>query len=279
MRSAVWALVLLACGNSAPEPVNTTVEPAEPITEPAPAPVEAPEPAPSEDRPPPAIADGPAPTRLIANQTCDHDFVPSRVGAWRRYTWAQTGEDRVAILRLDVASSRVTEDEREVIWIAHLNAQDDGSELGTTEIRARCAPGENAEEPWFGVIEQSLGMNATRDGVRWRWPAELDTGVRFEGDATFDPTGSDAVPEPSMDSQLLRVHRTYEVEQRERVVVEAGTFDAWRVRFQERHAYSDNAESGHGTMWVAQDVGLVRSVQTNSEGIEQRTELLAYDDP
>lgn len=298
MRHAL-ALVFLLAGCGEPEPAPTS-EPArqdrstEAREEPAP-PREPDEPGepgepggpgePSEAEPgageasaDPDQAESEAlPPRVL--EACNHPFVPTRVGQSRTYRWRETGEDRAARLTLVAVRSREVGAEHELRWRATITADDDRSELGTAELDVRCDP-EGAEEPWFGVIERSLGLRPTRDGRRWRWPAVLARGERFEGEATFDPSTADMQrPADVRGPQLVRVERSYVVEDRETVTAEAGRFETWRVRFTERHAFGDRGETGNGVVWIAQGAGMVRARLMSSRGIEQTWELVAQRDP
>lgn len=208
--------------------------------------------------------------------TCEHPFVPSAPGTWLRYAWQQSGEERGAELRIEALSARELPDgEREITWQVEVTASDDHSELARERMTTRCAPGHDAEEPWFGILERSLSLTLT-DDPRWRWPARLRTGDRFEGTATFDPEGSEMrVPSEVRGPEVLRVTRQHVVGAREDVEVPSGSFRAWRVDYEERHAFGVRGERGTGTIWVAPDVGMVKSRAENSEGVVQTIELVA----
>lgn len=209
--------------------------------------------------------------------TCEHPFVPSAPGTWRRYAWQQSDEDRAAVLRIEALSVRELEDgDREITWRVQVTAADDRSSLASEEMTTRCAPGRNAEEPWFGILERALPAVPT-DDPRWRWPASLRTGDRFEGTAHFVPRPSDDVRVPSgaAGPEVLRVTRNHVVGERERVEVPAGSYRAWRVDYEERQAFGDRGESGPGTVWVAPEVGLVKLRAENSRGVVQTIELVA----
>jgi hypothetical protein len=209
---------------------------------------------------------------------CGHPFVPSRVGEWRRYVWRQAGEERAAELRLEATGTRELEDgQRETSWRVSVTASDDASQLAQATMTTRCVPGQDAEEPWFGILERSLDLTLTQDTPRWRWPAELVPGRRFEGTASFDPSGSDMRrPDDVVGPQLLRVTRGHVVGSEESVRVPAGSFRAQRVDYEERHAFGERGEDGTGTLWIAADVGLVKSRAENSQGVAQTIELVAF---
>lgn len=233
--------------------------------------METPDPEPSSGPP-----DGPvAPEPPEAG--CAHPFVPSAVGEWRRYVWRQTGEERTAELRMEAVQARVLGDgEHEITWRVSVTASDDASQLAEARMPVRCVPGERAEEPWFGILERSLGLNLTRDAGRWRWPVSLRSGQRFDGTASFDPTGADMrIPADVRGPQLLRVSRNHVIGEREAVEVPAGRFRAHRVDYEEQHAFGSRGEHGTGTVWVAPDVGLVKSQAENSQGVVQTLELVA----
>jgi hypothetical protein len=208
---------------------------------------------------------------------CDHPLIAAERGQWRRYTWRQSTQERVAELRLRPRRTReLPSGEREVTWAVRVTAADDASQLAETDLTTRCAPGQNAEEPWFGILERSLGLRLTDDPGRWRWPAELSAGQRFEGTAHFDPRGSEMrAPDDAVGPQVLRVTRTHVVEGREPVEVPAGRFRAWKVVYEERHAFGERGEVGNGALWVAPGIGLVKSRAENSQGVVQILELAA----
>lgn len=206
---------------------------------------------------------------------CDHPFIAAELGQWRRYRWQESREDRAAELRLRPRGTRqLPSGERVVTWAARVHAADDDSELAEATLTTRCVPGQDSEEPWFGILERSLGLRLTDEPGRWRWPAELSEGQRFEGTAHFDPRGAEMrVPEGASGPQTLRVTRRHVVEGRESVEVPAGRFHAWKVLYQERHAYGERGEEGTGTLWVAPGIGLVKSRAENSRGVVQTLEL------
>jgi hypothetical protein len=207
---------------------------------------------------------------------CDNPFVPSRVGDWRRYVWRQSGEDRSAELRLDAISEReLPEGDREITWQAQVTASDDSSSLARAELTTRCTAGHSAEEPWFGILERSLGLRLTDSPDRWRWPVRLREGDRFEGTAQFDPSGADMrVPSGVDGPQILRVTRRHVVGAREAIEVPAGRYRAWRVDYEEQQAFGPRGEHGTGTIWVAPNAGMVRSQATNAENVVQTIELV-----
>lgn len=229
-------------------------------------------------------AEGPAdppgePGALPAEEApgCAHPFVPTAVGEWRRYVWRQSDEERSAELRMEAVRSRVLPSgEHEIRWRVSVTASDDASQLAEEHMTSRCAPGADAEEPWFGILERSLGLTLTNDPGRWRWPVNLTAGQRFDGTASFDPTGADMrMPSDVRGPQVLRVTRNHVVGSQESVRVPAGRFQAHRVDYEEQHAFGTRGERGTGTLWVAVDVGLVKSRAENSEGIVQTIELIA----
>lgn len=251
------------------------MRPEAPPSTPAP---EAPEAAPE---PEPAVVAEPDEAPEEAEEpeaaSCEHPFVPSVPGEWRRYAWRQSGESQAAELRIEALSSRELDDgEREITWRVQITASDDHAELAATEMTTRCIPGQRAEEPWFGILERSLGLTPSGE-PRWRWPARLRTGERFEGVASFDTEGAEMqAPEGADGPQVLRVTRRHEVGAREAVEVPAGRFRAWRVEYEERHAFGESGETGTGVVWVAPDLGMVKSTARNSQGISQSIELLSF---
>lgn len=213
--------------------------------------------------------------------SCENPFVPASLGQFRRYRWQQSDQERTAELYFRALSMREVEgrdgeaDEAEVRWRVRVTAEDDDSELAEADMSTRCRPGLDAEEPWFGILERSLGLILTDDAGRWRWPAELRRGLRFGGAAVFDPRESEMrAPDDAVGPQVLRVTRQHVVEGQESIEVPAGRFRAWKITYEERHAFGERGETGSGTLWVAPDVGLVRSQSENSRGVTQTIELV-----
>lgn len=204
------------------------------------------------------------------DESCDHPLVPAGRGQWRRYRWTQSDQDREAVLRLRAGAARAVDDEVHVAWRVRVIAADDDSELAEETMITRCDPGEAAEEPWFGILERSLGLRLTARSGRWRWPAELAAGQRFEGVATFDPRRADMrPPEGATGPAMLRVRRRHHVIRQETVEVPAGRFEAWRVEFEETQQFGEHGETGNGVQWVAAEVGLVKLEAENSQGVSQ----------
>lgn len=212
---------------------------------------------------------------------CDHPFIPARAGQWRRYRWRATSEEDVATLRVSASRTRTRPDgEREILWAIRTGAEGDEDPIASINLRTRCRPGDEAEEPWFGILERvGMRVRMTRRTAIWRWPAALSPGVSFRGTATFDAEHTDArVPEGVEGEPMLTVTRTHIVDRREEVEVAAGTFDAWRVAYEEHHSFGTHGETGEAVVWIAEDVGLVKSRAENSQGVVQTLELVAFGD-
>jgi hypothetical protein len=286
----VWVIagVVLAGGlaiNFAMRPDDAELEPTTPAAVRSPRASERredPEPTSREERAP-AEADEPSEPVVAAVEaepegpSCEHPFVPSAPGQWRRYAWRQSGEERAAELRIEAVRARELEDgEREITWQVEITATDDRAELASEEMTTRCVPGRSAEEPWFGILERSLALTLTSQ-PRWRWPARLSAGATFEGTASFDTEGASMrMPDDAPGPQVLRVTRSHVVGEREPITVPAGSWRAWRVDYDERHAFGERGENGSGTTWVASGIGMVMSSAENSQGVSQTIELVAY---
>ncbi|MGE0786219.1 MAG: hypothetical protein AB7S26_11060 [Sandaracinaceae bacterium] len=216
----------------------------------------------------------PVPTVMAA--ACDHPFIPTQQGQWRSYTWTQSDQEREATLRIEAGETRAVDGELSIGWTVRVVANDDDAELAEETLETRCASGEAAEEPWFGILERSLGLRLAGRRGRWRWPAALSAGQSFSGTARFDPRrAAMAVPDGTTEPDVLRVTRDHRVVGQESVEVPAGRFEAWRVDYEERQAFGEHGETGSGTVWVAEGVGLVRSQASNSENVSQTMVLAA----
>ena len=211
---------------------------------------------------------------------CDHRFVPARDGQWRRYRWTISTEEHVAEITIRAQRTRsLPGGEREVVWLVRANDAESDERLDRLTLRTRCRPGQDAEEPWFGILEASIRLRLTRATARWRWPAELHPAASFRGTASFDPANADArAPEGVEGTHMLTVTRTHIVGEQTQIEVPAGTFTVWPVAYEETQAFGRPGETGSGTIWVAEDVGLVRSRAENSEGIVQTIELVRQGD-
>lgn len=208
---------------------------------------------------------------------CDHPLIPADAGQWRTFRWALTEPPQAVEVRIQAMRTRARPDgQREVVWAIRATSDED-EQLEQVTLRTRCAPGDEAESPWFGFLERSLNYRDTRRTAQWRWPVELAEGTAFRGTVTFDVSEAAARPPDGAegDDDHLTVSRNYVVAGRESVEVPAGTFDAWRVVFEERQAFRGPRETGNGTLWVAPEVGLVKSRLENSRGQVQTTELTA----
>ncbi len=228
----------------------------------------------------PPAADPAAEEAGEAVDGCDHPLVPSRSGQWRLYRWGISTEDHVAEVRIRAERTRaLTNGEREVTWMVRATSEEEGERLSQIALVTRCWPGEDAEDPWFGILERAIGHRITRQTPRWRWPAELARGVSFRGTATLDPSEADARPPEGVEGEhMLTVTRTHVVDEPVDVEVPAGTFHAWRVAYEERQAYGTHGETGTGTMWIAADVGMVKTRAENSRGVVQTIELVQMGD-
>lgn len=234
------------------------------------------------EAPPAAGAEAPDPAAEQVEQGCDHPLIPAEPGQWRRYRWTQSGQDQVAVLRLRAGRTRALNDEeREVRWQVRISSEDGQMEPAQTSLVTRCRPGQDSEDPWFGILEVlGLGVRFLDEPGRWRWPAELARGQTFEGVTQFDPRGAHArAPDDVAGPATLQVRRTHVVEGREAIEVPAGRFTAWKVVYEERQSFGDRGETGTGTIWVAADVGMVKSRAENSAGVVQTLELTRVGDP
>jgi len=208
---------------------------------------------------------------------CDHPLIPSRSGQWRLYRWQISTEEHVAEMRVRATRTRaLVSGEREVVWVVRATEAGENERLAQMTLSTRCRPGDDSEDPWFGILERAIGHRLTRRTARWRWPATLAAGTSFRGTATLDPSEADAVPPEGVEGpHMLTVTRNHIVDEQVEVEVPAGTFNAWRIAYEERQAYGTHGETGTGTLWVAPDVGLVRSRAENSRGAIQTIELVS----
>jgi hypothetical protein len=187
-----------------------------------------------------------------------HAFFPVAIGTYRRYEMqVPTGRGELALELVDVADH---DSERVAVWSVSLGLLD-AAPL-TSRLERRCDD-TGAEEPWFGYGMSSL---LRFEGQTWRWPSVLRDGLEFGG--TVDGVAG------SLRRELTREHR---VISRESITVPAGTFSAWRIEVVDR---GPNAPTGApGTWWVAEHVGLIRSVQVVDSTTTLVQELVERRDP
>lgn len=228
-------------------------------------PVESPEDKPrikaGASRGPPARTDAEGATEA-ATGSCGHPFIPTSVGAWRRYR-LHAGGAETATLTMRATEVRDVGKELEVSW--HLRV--DSKLFGTMRYRStrRCDPGGAAQEPWFATTAGGFGIELVDQS--WRWPRSLRNGLQFGGTSRLVRAGH------GDDEPAGRVEREHTVLARERIDVPAGSFEAWRVAVVERSEGDIGEATWRRTVWVAREVGLVRSVLSTPQG-EIRHELM-----
>jgi hypothetical protein len=219
----------------------------------------------------------PAPVEEAAVPGCDHPLIPSSVGAWRRYRWAQThtNADGQGELRIEARAARELGDgEIELTWRARMTAGPDAEPAEAT-TSTRCSA-RSAEEPWFGVVDLATGRTLLRGAGRWRWPAELSNGLAIDGHAAFrlSPYEIEQLgPEFVRSAEVA--NRRHRVVGREEIDVPAGHFSAWRVDYEEERALGGHVRQGTGTLWIAPGPGLVRSRAVTARGGVETIELIA----
>lgn len=121
--------------------------------------------------------------------------------------------------------------------------------------------GPSAEEPWFGV-----GLPITSLSGRWTWPARLEPGMAFGGTLRV-----------SADSAPI-VTRAFTVGEVVMQAVPAGSFRTVHVTYVDEVAAEEGTIEETGQLWVAEVVGLVRSV-TRSMDVETTWELERVERP
>ena len=194
---------------------------------------------------------------------CAHPLVPSAVGALRRYRILGGSPTEPGELSISLEHLRADGAELVSMWRIVVHAE--GREPAGTRIETRCEPGVASEDPWSALVPALTSLSV--EG-RWRWPVVLEPGTTFGGTARL---------RVQSDPQTwLTIERRHRVEQRETTAVPAGTFDAWRVDVSEETRDAEGAETVRGTLWVAEGVGLVRSV-TGAGRDQQVMELAEHE--
>lgn len=133
----------------------------------------------------------------------------------------------------------------------------EGTSRGVLLVRSCDAPG--LEDPYIGW----LPAQGAEQQVQGRMPAELREGISWETSVRLSW--------PSLPGVHADARRHYVTEAVERVTVPAGTFDAWRIAFDEQAG----EHAAHGRIWLDRDVGLVR-LERNGEALVTE-ELIAID--
>lgn len=238
--------------------------------------------------PEPSESSGPAPANASASTpaseppssvaaTCRHPYIPTRVGTELAYRIAgASGTTGMAFLTAESSSALGVE----TVWTLDISIDGGRSIRSTTP--ARCLTGRGAEEPWFSP---SLGLFQTR-GDRWLWPMSLDVGVEFGGALVLGmvaPTDGASDPAAAIAALAgvteMRVERSHRVVEQVQLTVPAGEFLTWRVEFDETDTMGATETLGTGTMWVAADVGLVKSEMRIPAGGVSTWELESYELP
>jgi hypothetical protein len=282
-RRTVWICIALAVFVLGAAAVNLAMRPDDsepesmtpaPLVR-APAPDRAePEEAPAPPQAPAAVVEPEAPPAAH----CDHPFIPTEVGTWRRYTWRLEGSDfdGTGQLVLEAQASREIGNGRlEVPWRVGVVAGD--GEPRTATLTMWCEPGGESEEPWFGTTDIVSGRRMIRGARRWHWPVELSVGTHIDGELTFRPSPSESEQlGPEYARELERASRRHEVVARERITVPAGELDVWRVDYTEERALGQHVRRGRGTLWIAEEIGLVKSRAETALGAIETMELAEY---
>lgn len=205
------------------------------------------------------------PSGVIADRLpsrCSHPYVPSEPGEVRAYrisvpSRAMTGHATLhAVERRDDGANAVT------TWELQMDVAGVPDSSVRSDMRCIAAPdGPSAEEPWFGV-----GLPITSLTGRWTWPARLEPGTTFGGSLRV-----------STDSAPV-VTRAFTVGDIVIQTVPAGSFRTVHVTYVDEVTGEDGMIQEGGQLWVAEVVGLVRSV-TTSMGVETTWELERIERP
>jgi hypothetical protein len=168
--------------------------------------------------------------------SCPHPYVPSVPGTELAYHWSGNESEGEITMRT-IRSTQEAAGWR-IRWRMEMTGPSD-DRVWSVE---RACEDDATEEPWLGL--GSAGAVRMSDST-WRVPSVLRPGDRYQGTVEASVAG--------LRTTLTRVHR---VEARERVLTEAGSFDAVRVRAEERSPHA--AEPTTRIEWIARGPGLVR---------------------
>jgi len=197
---------------------------------------------------------------------CVHPYVPSEPGELRAYrisvaSRALTGHATLrAVERRDEVTDTVT------TWELRMDVAGFPDSSVRSEVRCFAGPatgpdGPRAEEPWFGV-----GLPMSSLTGRWSWPSRLEPGMTFGGTLRV-----------SADSAPV-VTRAFTVGEFVTQAVPAGSFRTVHVTYVDEVAAEEGTIEETGELWVAEVVGLVRSV-TRSMEVETTWELERVERP
>ena len=191
---------------------------------------------------------------VAARRVCTNSWFPLAVGSARNYRTNTGAED--GTLSLSLVAIEETADATHASWRAQIT-QPSGVESDATAVR-RCEA-DVAEEPWFGWGIESLMRFADQT---WRYPNVLRPGLAFGGTTNLFVL-----------TERHAIERQHRVVGRERVSTPAGAFDAWRIDYDDHET-----ERLHGTYWIAEGPGMVRTEQDN--GTTQTVyELTSWSNP
>ncbi len=167
----------------------------------------------------------------VEGLTCEHPYVPTRVGAWREYRWEGT-EDSGRV-RLTLQRRSADPDGGEVLqWTS--------DRTPTLVMPRRCGP-TGAEEPWLALAGAPEGVALEQT---WRVPRRLHDAGEYGGVLHAQLFG--------LDVSIARHHRVFG---RETIRAAGRSHATWRVDVEEQTSRSAPLRS---TQWLAEEVGLVR---------------------
>lgn len=202
---------------------------------------------------------------------CDHPFVPTAAGAWRRYQVQRSGTTPLGQREVEYRIERAAAEAGawRTQWRVTVMPSSAGAKDGRSIVLQRsCSLGGAAEDPWSGEVVVDVDKTS---GSLWRWPRKLEPGLTFGGRLDVVPrfAGRPGVPE------LMAIEQHHTVEAEQAIAVPAGEFQTWRVRFDGIHDLGARKAAVSGRLWIARDVGLVESV-IKVDDISSKTTLLGF---
>lgn len=176
---------------------------------------------------------------------CEHPLLPRRVGTQLTYrVRVEDGSGTEAIQRIRLREVAPEGTGWTLRWDLALGEEPWG------ELEERNALSTMETSCWRAGAQPHWLLFPAHEVNRWTWPAEMAPGVEFSGQLSFEMSHGIQI-------EMERAHR---VGPTEAIEVAGRNWDATRVSFTGRGGpVGSEPEEQHGTLWVAQEVGLVRS--------------------
>lgn len=192
-----------------------------------------------------------------ASAICDHPYLPTGRTWTARFLVTREGRGGTAAGPASATSAWTLERWTQVDGALELELRIDfeGRTLGN--LRRRCNEA-GVGDPWFGFLPGIDGIVQGED--IWQIPRELRPGDAFGGETTLTTrVGRDRGP-------TTTIRRDFLVGEPELVGVPAGRYTTIRIDVAELATSGERVTRRSGAIWLALDVGLVKSRMEGRSG-------------